>query len=61
MISIYGIVYFSEKNTALYFTKFKLKLKEFFSALENGCSEMVTDVSTSITTFFFNILMLKYF
>ena len=61
LISIYGIVYFSEKNTALYFTKFKLKLKEFFSALENGCSEMVTDVSTSITTFFFNILMLKYF
>lgn len=61
LISIYWLVYFMEKNTSLYFTKFRFKVKEIISILKNGSSEMVTDVSTSITTFLFNILMLKYF
>lgn len=60
LVSIFWIVYFHEKNTELYLTKFKLKLKEICEVFENGSSEMITDVSVSIITFLFNILMLKY-
>ena len=61
LISIYWIVYFCEKNTPLYFTKFKTKLWELLNILKNWSSEMVTDVSISITTFLFNIIIIKFF
>ena len=60
LVAIFWIVYFHEKNTELYLTKFKLKIKEIVEVFENGSSEMITDVSVSIITFLFNILMLKY-
>ena len=60
LVAIFWIVYFHEKNTELYLVKFKLKLKELKEVLENWSSEMITDVSVSIITFLFNIMMLKY-
>lgn len=60
LIAIYWLVYFFEKNTKLYLTRFKLRLHEICSTLENWSSEMITDVSLSIITFLFNILMIKF-
>ncbi|KXJ35397.1 MATE family efflux transporter [Bacillus spizizenii] len=59
--AIVGIVYFfSAKKDQLQFTKPKIDWKVLQSSCVNGSSEMVTNLSTSVTTFAFNFLMLKY-
>lgn len=57
---IIGIYFFINKNNGLYFTKpeFDIKLL-IFSAL-NGSSEMVTNLSMGVTTYLFNMAMIKY-
>ncbi|CAH2213086.1 MATE family efflux transporter [Tepidibacter aestuarii] len=58
--SIYGFWYFFSPKSKLDFciTKFDFKLLK--DSMYNGSSEMVSELSTGITTFLFNILALKY-
>ena len=53
-------MYFSRKNGTLYFQKPLFQFRTIINACTNGSSEMVTQVSTGITTYLFNIKMLEY-
>lgn len=57
--SFVGIVYFFNKKNVLHFVKTKLKLKIVLRSCSNGISEMVTQLSSAVTTFLFNIAMIK--
>lgn len=59
--AIAGLIYFSfDKKSALRFTKPKHDPICIIQSCGNGSSEMVTNLSTAITTFLFNALMMKY-
>lgn len=60
IISIFGIVYFLKKRSNLYFIKVKMRWDIIKESCINGSSEMVTDISSGIVTFLFNIVMMKY-
>ncbi len=59
--AIYGIYYFGiKKKTLLHFVKPVLRSHVLLKTCTNGSSEMITNLSISVTTFLFNIMMLKY-
>lgn len=58
--AICGIIYFLQQKGTLYFTKPKWDLKVIINSCTNGSSEMVTNLSTGVTTFLFNTTMIKY-
>ncbi|RDY24208.1 MATE family efflux transporter [Romboutsia maritimum] len=58
--SIIGILYFSNKSNNLHFVKPKFNLKLILSSCSNGSSEMVTQMSSAITTYLYNIIMLRF-
>lgn len=58
--SVLGIWYFLSKRSTLKFCKFKFDFKILLETTINGSSEMVTELSTGITTLLFNMLALKY-
>ena len=58
--SIIGVVYFFNKKNNLHFVKPKFNIKTILDSCGNGSSEMVTQISTAVTTFLYNIIMLKY-
>lgn len=59
--AIYGLWYFTfHKKANLYFVKPKADWRVLGHTLTNGSSEMVSNLSGSITTFLFNIIMMKY-
>lgn len=58
--SIFGVIYFTSKKNNLYFTKFKVNFKVIKESCFNGSSEMVTNISSGIITFLFNIIMINY-
>lgn len=60
IISMFGIVYFLKKRNSLYFVKVKMKWEIIKESCINGSSEMVTDISSGVVTFLFNIVMMKY-
>lgn len=60
IISMFGIVYFLKKRNNLYFIKVKMKWEIIKESCINGSSEMVTDISSGVVTFLFNIVMMKY-
>lgn len=55
-----GLVYFL-KFSHIRFCKPKSDGKVLFKSCTNGSSEMLTEMSTGITTFLFNLIVLKYF
>ena len=56
-----GLIYFKlNKKNNLYLVEPKLDNKVLIKTLTNGCSGMVTNISSSITTILFNTIMLKY-
>lgn len=55
-----GIVFFIRNKEGLHFAKPKFRSKVLRQSCLNGSSEMVTNLSTSVVTFLFNILMLHY-
>lgn len=56
-----GIIYFIlNKKNSLYLVKPKLDSKVLIKTLTNGSSEMVTNISSSITTILFNTIMMKH-
>ncbi|MGL5506598.1 MAG: MATE family efflux transporter [Paraclostridium sp.] len=58
--AILGSVYFMKKGSSLYFVKPKLDFEVILKTCTNGSSEMVTNLSTGITTMLFNIVMMKF-
>lgn len=57
--AVYGTVFFIKNKTQLHFSKPALDFKSIGKAMSNGSSEMVTNLSMSVTTFLFNTIMLK--
>ena len=58
--ALYGLYSFTRNRTApLYFVKPKVDWRALCAAMSNGSSEMVSNLSTSVTTFLFNIIMMR--
>lgn len=57
---IIGIKYFFNKENILHFVKPKFNFKLIVKSSSNGFSEMVTEISSAVTTFLYNIVMLRY-
>lgn len=57
--AVVGVFFFFRRYTTLYFTPFRFHPKEILNACYNGSSEMVSQLSNSIVTFLFNIILLK--
>lgn len=59
--AIYGILYFFFiRKHNFYFVMPKIDLHVLCKTLTNGSSEMISNLSASVTTFLFNILMMRY-
>lgn len=58
--ALIGFVYFI-KFSHIKFTKPRFSGKILLKSCTNGCSEMLTEFSTGITTFLFNIIIMRYF
>ncbi|MBQ4164066.1 MAG: MATE family efflux transporter [Turicibacter sp.] len=58
--SVIGVIYFMNQKNYLHFTKPKLDFKVILQSMANGSSEMVTNLSTAVTTLLFNLMMIKY-
>lgn len=58
--SIIGLIYFLNKKNYLHFEKPTLDFKVLLQSAYNGSSEMVTNLSTGVTTLLFNLMMIKY-
>lgn len=57
--AILGSIYFMKERSSLYFVKPKLDFEVIIKTCTNGSSEMVTNLSTGITTMLFNIVMMN--
>ncbi|MCC3865255.1 MATE family efflux transporter [Terrisporobacter petrolearius] len=57
--SIVGVIYFFNKKNLLHFVKPKFNFKIISRSCSNGMSEMVTQISSGLTTFLFNIVMIR--
>lgn len=56
-----GLIYFSvERSGTLYFVRPQWRVKVLLRSCLNGASEMVTNLSTAVTTFLFNITMMRF-
>lgn len=58
--TVLGTIYFFRKKEVLYFVKPKLDIKMILQTCANGSSEMVTNLSSGVTTMLFNIVIMKY-
>lgn len=58
--AIIGIIYFLNQKNYLHFAKPTLDWKVLLQSASNGSSEMVTNLSTGVTTLLFNLMMMKY-
>lgn len=59
--AIAGLIYFTfNRNGTLYFVKFTFRPQVLLRTCANGSSEMVSNVATSVTTFLFNIIFMKF-
>lgn len=58
--AIYGTIYFIVKrHLNIYFVKPKKDLNVLLKSMTNGSSEMVTNLAMSITTFLYNLVMVR--
>lgn len=58
--SVIGLIYFSFARRSLWFVRPKMNLKELADTCLNGSSEMVTNLSSGVITFLFNLLMMRF-
>ena len=58
--TLVGIIYFFNKKNLLHFVKPKFNFNVLIKTCSNGVSEMVTQVSSALITFSFNIVMIKF-
>lgn len=56
-----GLRYFLKYSHNIKFCKPRLNWTVLFKSCTNGSSEMLTEMSTGITTFLFNLIIMKYF
>lgn len=57
---IFGLLYFTfVRSGSIYFVKPKFDLQVLVHTMSNGSSEMVSYLSSSVTTFLFNIILMK--
>lgn len=59
LMVILGTFAFLNKEEDLHFSRFKFDLKAILDSCFNGASEMVTNISASIITLMFNIILMK--
>lgn len=58
--ALYGVYFFARHREApLHFVRPKTEFGHLLRAVTNGSSEMVSNLSTSVTTFLFNIIMMR--
>lgn len=57
--SLVGLIYFFNKKNMLHFVKFEFNFKVILNSCSNGMSEMVSQISSALTTLAFNIVMIK--
>lgn len=57
--AVVGVGYFLRKKGTLHFTKPKFRLAVLVESCFNGSSEMVGQLSTAVTTYLFNIMMMR--
>lgn len=56
-----GLFYFAGRiNPSLHFVRPVLHVKTLLQACANGSSEMVSNLSVAVTTFLFNVMMMRY-
>lgn len=59
--AIYGVYYFAKNsNATLSFVKPVMRSQVLIKACTNGSSEMISNLAIAVTTFMFNIIMLRY-
>ncbi len=59
--ALFGLAYFFlRRNGSLYFVRPKFSARFLLYSCANGSSEMVTNLSTAVTTLLFNQLMMRY-
>ena len=58
--SIIAILYFFNKKNVLHFVRPKKDMKTIIQSCSNGISEMVNQISSGITTFLFNIVIIRF-
>lgn len=58
--ALIGLIYFGAARKTLWLVPFRFSVKEIRESCFNGSSEMVTNVSSGVITFLFNLLMMYY-
>lgn len=58
--AVAGVLFFMLNKQGLHFMRPKFRGRVLLQSCFNGSSEMVTNLSTSVVTFLFNVLMLRY-
>ncbi len=58
--AVVGVVYFSTIKKELFFAMPKFDAKMLLNSCGNGSSEMVSNLSTAVVTYFFNAMMLQF-
>lgn len=58
--AVIGIIFFCKKDRPLHFVKPKFDIDLLKNSCVNGSSEMVTQLSSAVTTFFYNLAMLEF-
>lgn len=59
--TIFGFLWFSlKRDGSLYFIKPVIRKEFIIKILGNGSSEMITNLSSALITYFFNIMMMKF-
>lgn len=57
--ALIGILYFTVSRKSLWWTPFRFSFREACETCLNGSSEMVTNLSSGVITFLFNLVMLR--
>ena len=58
--SLIGLIYFARARRSLWFVRPRLRRPELLETCVNGSSEMVTNLSSGVITFLFNLLMMHF-
>lgn len=58
--AVIGVVYFAFARKSLWLVRPRITKREVFDTCMNGSSEMVTNLSSGVITFLFNLLMMRF-
>lgn len=58
--AVAGLIYFSSFHGSLHFVRPRFRFRVLVDSCTNGSSEMVTNLSTAVVTYLFNMTMLKF-